>query len=97
MGHGRHLAPFILVTNLLERTFVEVGRRTKVIGRFPGETSALSLVWAVLELSSCGWRGVVMSPKTAVEIQLRRAEHGEATSLIEHGEGVAAWDAQRAC
>jgi hypothetical protein len=28
---------------LLERTFVEVRRRTKVIGRFPGETSALSL------------------------------------------------------
>ena len=28
-------------TNLLERTFVEVRRRTKVIGRFPGETSAL--------------------------------------------------------
>src|SRR3954451_6327133 len=27
-------------TNLLERTFVEVRRRTKVIGRFPGETSA---------------------------------------------------------
>jgi transposase-like protein len=29
-------------TNLLDRTFVEVLRRTKVIGRFPGETSALS-------------------------------------------------------
>jgi transposase-like protein len=39
-------------TNLLERTFVEVRRRTKVIGRFAGETSALSLIWAVLELSS---------------------------------------------
>jgi hypothetical protein len=31
----------IRTTNLLERTFVEVRRRTKVIGRFPGETSAL--------------------------------------------------------
>ena len=41
----------IRTTNLLERTFVEVRRRTKVIGRFPGETSALSLIWAVLELS----------------------------------------------
>ena len=28
----------IRTTNLLERTFVEVRRRTKVIGRFPGET-----------------------------------------------------------
>ena len=42
----------IRTTNLLERTFVEVRRRTKVIGRFPGETSALSLIWAVLELSA---------------------------------------------
>ena len=30
----------IRTTNLLERTFVEVRRRTKVIGRFPGETSS---------------------------------------------------------
>jgi putative transposase len=60
-------------TNLLERTFVEVRRRTKVIGRFPGETSALSLIWAVLELSSRGWRGVEMTPRTVAEIErLRR-------------------------
>jgi transposase-like protein len=37
-------------TNLLERSIGEVKRRTKVIGRFPGETSCLSLVWAVLDL-----------------------------------------------
>ena len=37
-------------TNMLERSFGEVKRRTKVIGRFPGETSCLSLVWAVLDL-----------------------------------------------
>jgi putative transposase len=37
-------------TNLLERSLAEVKRRTKVIGRFPGETSCLSLVWAVLDL-----------------------------------------------
>jgi putative transposase len=52
---------------------VEVRRRSKVIGRFPGETSALSLIWAVLELSSRGWRGVTMSPRTVAEIgRLRR-------------------------
>jgi hypothetical protein len=39
-------------------------RRTKAIGRFPGETSAVSLIWAVLELSSRGWRGVVMTPRS---------------------------------
>lgn len=37
-------------TNLLERTLGEVRRRTKVIGRFPGEASCLSLCWAVLDL-----------------------------------------------
>jgi putative transposase len=37
-------------TNLLERSLGEVKRRTKVIGRFPGESSCLTLVWAVLDL-----------------------------------------------
>ena len=37
-------------TNLLERSLGEVRRRTKVMGRFPGESSCLSLVWAVLDL-----------------------------------------------
>ena len=37
-------------TNLLERSLGEVRRRTKVMGRFPAETSCLSLVRAVLDL-----------------------------------------------
>ena len=37
-------------TNLLERSLGEVKRRTKVMGRFPGETSCLTLVWAILDL-----------------------------------------------
>jgi Transposase, Mutator family len=37
-------------TNLLERSLGEVKGRTKVIGRFPGEQSCLSPVWAVLDL-----------------------------------------------
>ena len=37
-------------TNLLERSLGEVKRRTKVIGRFPGEDSCRTLVWAVLDL-----------------------------------------------
>jgi putative transposase len=37
-------------TNLLERSLGEVNRRTKVMGRFPGEESCLTLVWAVLDL-----------------------------------------------
>jgi transposase-like protein len=35
---------------LLERSLGEVKRRTKVMGRFPGEESCLTLVWAVLDL-----------------------------------------------
>jgi transposase-like protein len=62
-------------TNLLERTFVEVRRRTKIIGRFPGETSALSLIWAVLELASRGWRGITMTPRAVAQIErLRRGQ-----------------------
>lgn len=77
--------------NLLERTFVEVRRRTKVIGRFPGETSALSLIWAVLELSSRGWRGVVMTPRAVAEIErLRRGRTGEPDQAPASEEVVAA-------
>src|SRR5215813_3436075 len=48
-------------TNLLERTFGESRRRVKVIGRLPGENSCLSLVWAVLDRASVGWRGLETS------------------------------------
>ena len=34
-----------LSTNLLERSLGEVKRRTKIMGRFPGEDSCLTLVW----------------------------------------------------
>jgi putative transposase len=33
----------------------------KVIGRLPGEASCLSLVWAVLDRASRGWRGFTMT------------------------------------
>jgi len=45
-------------SNFIERTFGETHRRVKVIGRLPGETSCLNLVWAVLDRASRGWRGV---------------------------------------
>jgi putative transposase len=34
-----------------------------VIGRLPGETTCLGLVWAVLDRASRGWRGLTMTPK----------------------------------
>jgi transposase-like protein len=49
-------------SNFIERSFGETRRRAKVIGRFPGETSCLSLVWAVLDRASAGWRGMTMTP-----------------------------------
>ena len=39
-------------SNFIERTFGETRRRTKVMGRLPGETSCLTLVWAVLDRAS---------------------------------------------
>ena len=45
-------------TNLLERSLEEVRRRTKVIGRFPGDTSCLTMAWAVMDLVIAGSRGL---------------------------------------
>jgi transposase-like protein len=60
-------------TNLLERTFGETRRRTKVIGRLPGERSCLRLVWAVLDRASTGWRGLTYTPAATRLLQdLRR-------------------------
>jgi putative transposase len=57
-----------------ERTFGETRRRAKVIGRFPGETSCLSIVWAVLDRASRGWRGLTMTPAGLRQLQdLRRS------------------------
>jgi putative transposase len=53
-----HLRKRLRSTNLLERSIVEVRRRTKVIGRFPGEASCLSMCWAVMDLVIAGSRGL---------------------------------------
>lgn len=45
-------------SSLLERSLGEVKRRTKVMGRFPGEVSCLSLSRAVMELVIAGGRGL---------------------------------------
>lgn len=53
--------PRIRHSNFIERTFGETRRRVKVIGRLPGEHSCASLVWAVLDRASTGWRGLTMT------------------------------------
>jgi hypothetical protein len=61
-------------SNFIERTFGETRRRTKVIGRLPGETSCLTLVWAVLDRASAGWRGLAMTSEGLRLLQdLRRS------------------------
>lgn len=67
-------AKVIRTTNLLERTFGEGRRRTKVIPRFPTETSALSLVFAVLTRASQKWKGVRITPKIRAELEALRAK-----------------------
>jgi putative transposase len=61
-------------SNFIERTFGETRRRTKVIGRLPGETSCLTLVWAVLDRASRGWPGFTMTSEGLRLLQdLRRS------------------------
>ena len=60
-------------SNFIERTFGETRRRVKVIGRLPGERSCLSLIWAVLDRASRGWRGVRQSiPSIRLLNEIRR-------------------------
>ena len=64
-------------SNLLERSLEEVRRRTKVIGRFPGETSCLSLCWAVLDIFIAGARGLGLSDleyRQVVQMKIARAQ-----------------------
>jgi hypothetical protein len=48
--------------------------RTKVIGRLPGERSCLTLVWAVLDRASRGWRGLTYTPAATRLLQDLRRE-----------------------
>src|SRR5215218_9215925 len=79
-------------SNLIERTFGETRRRTKVIGRLPGETSCLGLVWAVLDRASRGWRGLTMSPKALRRLQDLRRQllHPPAEEVIDEAVTAAA-------
>jgi transposase-like protein len=64
----------IRTTNLLERTFEESRRRTKVIPRFPGERACLTLVFATLITAAEQWRGVRMTPKILRALDALRNE-----------------------
>ena len=72
-------------SNLLERSLEEVRRRTKVIGRFPGETSCLSLCWAVLDLFLAGAHGLGLSDleyRQVVQLKLARQQRADELTKI---------------
>ena len=66
----------IRTTNLLERSFLEERRRTKVIPRFFNEKSCLKLVFATLWRASQRWQGVRMSDIERQQLKLLRQELG---------------------
>ncbi len=62
-------------SNVIERAFREVRRRTNVVGRFPGEMAALTLIWATLEQDRLKWRGVQMDEDILNAVaQLRKGD-----------------------
>ena len=69
-----HLRRRLRSTNLLERSLGEVQRRVRAIGRFPGESSCLSLCWAVLDLVIAGARTLGLSELDHRELQRLRIE-----------------------
>ena len=70
-------------TNLLERSLEEVRRRTKVMGRFPGEKSCLSLCWAVLDLVISGAHGLGLTDIDRQQLlHLELAERAVAPSAL---------------
>lgn len=70
--HWKH----IRTSNVLERAFKEVRRRTNVVGRFPSETSALVMVFGVLEEKRLKWQKVRMRAEDIAWIE-------EATKSLE--------------
>ena len=68
-------------TNLLERSLEEVRRRTKVIGRFPGETSCLSLCWAVLDVIITGAKGLGLTDLDRQELTRLHPPQPPATQI----------------
>jgi transposase-like protein len=66
----------VRTTNLAERSFVEERRRTKVIGRFGDERSAMKLVFATMIRAAERWCRVSISDLERHQLKLLRADLG---------------------
>jgi transposase-like protein len=59
----------IRTSNVIERSFKEVKRRTRVVGRFPNETSALVMVFSLLNEERLKWQKVGMKAEDIAWIE----------------------------
>jgi len=66
----------VRTTNLAERSFVEERRRTKVVGRFTDERSAMKLVFATMIRAADRWCRVSISDLERHQLKLLRVELG---------------------
>lgn len=80
----------IRTSNVLERAFLEVRRRTDVIKRLPDEMSALALVFGVLEEDRMRWNGIKMGPEIRQAIVLAFKRMQEEPIRVEWAEKFAA-------
>jgi transposase-like protein len=80
----------IRTSNVLERAFREVRRRTDVIGRLPNEMSALSLIFGILEQDRLKWRGVKMDDDERAAVVLAFKRVSEEPITISWAEKLAA-------
>jgi putative transposase len=85
----------VRTTNLLERSFLEERRRTKVIPRLMDEKSAMKLVFATLIRVSERWSRLSISELERQQLKLLRRELGidpppdERRKPIREGDAVA--------
>jgi len=67
---------YVRTTNLIERSFLEGRRRTKIIPRFFDERSCLKLVYATLVRASQRWQRIHFTDAERLQLQRLRQELG---------------------